>query len=139
MLDVRPGGGCIKCQVDIGDQVQQPGEPAVGDGMAVLPGQAHAVRIWVDACHPGQLEPGAALDLEHQVGPDVSGADDGYPQARVVTAHAICLLSLSFLGVHWMPRAPCRHRSAGMRARYACRQGFAASGDAGRGTQPECR
>ena len=72
VLGMRAGRGCVERQVDVVDQLEQPGQTVVGDGVAALARQPQTGRAGVDAGHADQLERGAALDLDHQVGADVA-------------------------------------------------------------------
>ena len=80
--------GRVERQVDVGDLGEQVGEAAVGDGVAALARPPQAVGVGIDPRHAHQLEQRAALDLDHQVGADVPGADDRHPDAWAIGAHA---------------------------------------------------
>ena len=109
--------GRIERQVDALDQVEERRQAAVGGDMPVLASAPQPVRLRVDPCHAGQLQRGAPLDLDHEVGADVARADDGDAQRPAVRAHAGSGLRARRIG-----------RGSGIRRKRSSRKGSRRSG-----------
>src|SRR5579859_1306982 len=75
VLGVAVGGGGV--EGDLHALVAQPVDAVAGDLQSGVPGAGEPVGMGVDAHHPRRLDEGAAQRLVHQIGADVSRAEDG--------------------------------------------------------------
>ena len=79
---VRARGGGVEDELDVARSAacaSRPSTPSAVVGHAQPPRAGQAVGVGVDADHRADVSgPVAAQDLDHQVGADVAGTDDGH-------------------------------------------------------------